>query len=236
MTRIYTFFEQAAGLVARSRQWVMARMPASLSGQSDLTRAAAAGAILFAFAGAGLGAKGGFNAFRVDAAAAGATVSVGWGYSWLALALGGAAAGAAVGAGAAYVGRLWLDTRRAGIALLAVGAIGGIVAGATWGTAVARERVVQVRAQHAAAAAPTSNGAPRVTVINGPVRLDGSVARAMNVPLLAFMLIGGTLVGALAARGLAHPAGFARTEEREPVRDDLGRTRFRGAPATSGAH
>jgi hypothetical protein len=89
------------------------------------------------------------------------------------------------------------------MALLAVGAAGGISAGSIWGGAVARERVVEVRAQHASAAPILSARGPSVSVVNGPVRLSGTVARDMNFPLLAFMVIGGTVVGALAARGLA---------------------------------
>jgi hypothetical protein len=57
----------------------------------------------------------------------------------------------------------------------------------------------------------------------------------MNLPLLAFMVFGGTVVGALAARGLVQPLGFSRRVETKPVRDDIGRARFNGAPATSGA-
>jgi hypothetical protein len=235
MSMMTTLSDRTRRFAAAARGRLPAGLPTfSLSGPSyELARAAAAGAILFGIAGAGLGAKGGFAAFRVDAAAAGATVSVGWGYLWLGLALAGAATGALVGAGAAYAARLWLDVRNVGAALLAVGAVGGILAGATWGSAVARERVVEVRAQHASAAPMAANRGPRVTVVNGPVRLDGSVAREMNLPLLAFMVLGGTVVGALAARGLAEPLPFARREAPKPVLDDLGRARF--APTTSGA-
>ena len=232
-----TLLDRTRSFAAAARAWVPAHLPkfAYTEPSCEIARAAAAGAILFGIAGAGLGAKGGFAAFRVDAAAAGATVSVGWGYQWLGLAVAGAMTGALVGAGAVYAGRLWLDVRHAGRALLAVGAVGGILAGATWGSAVARERVVELRAQHASAAAPARGSAPRVTVVNGPVRLDGSVAREMNLPLLAFMVLGGTVVGALAARGLAEPLPFARRQETKPVLDDIGRARFGGAPATSGA-
>ena len=188
-----------------------------------------AGALLFGIAAAGLGAKGGFAAFRVDSAAAGATVSVGWGYSWLGLALAGAVTGALVGAGTAYAGRLWLDARRAGAALLAVGALGGVLAGSTWGSAVARERVVELRAQQASAPSTDRARGPRVSVVNGPVRLDGTVNRAMNVPLLAFMVLGGTVVGLFTARGLREPLRFVRREEKEPILDDIGRARFQQA-------
>lgn len=195
----------------------------------DSCPAMTAGALLFGIAAAGLGARGGFAAFRVDTAAAGATVSVGWGYLWLGLALGGAATGALVGAGAAYAGRRWLDAARAGAALLAVGALGGVLAGATWGNAVARERVVELRARQASAPSYERARGPRVSVVNGPVRLEGTVTRAMNVPLLAFMLIGGTAVGLFTARGLREPLRFPRREEKQPILDDIGRARFQQA-------
>jgi len=181
-------------------------------GGCELARAAAAGGVLFGIAGAGLGARGGFAAFRIDTAAAGATVSVGWGNLWLAYAAMGAVGGAVLGAAALYATRTWLDTRRTGAVLLAIGAVGGVFAGATWGDAVARERVVEVRAQQANARTSPATAAPRVTVVNGPVRLDGTVEREMNLPLLAFMLLGGTAVGTLAARGLAEPMTAKRDE------------------------
>ena len=232
MKLLNTLFQRTKGLLDAARR----RLPARLSEfrpswpQGEVARAAAAGAILFGIAGAGLGAQGAFKAFEVDKAAAGATLSTGWGYMWVALAAAGAVTGALFGAGASYAGRRWLNVRYAG-ALLLVGALGGIFAGATWGSAVARERVLEVRAQHAKAKPLAANG-PRLTVINGPVRLDGSVARRMNLPLLSFMVLGGTLVGALAARGLAHPLSLARREEPKPVLDDLGRQRFHNSTPT----
>ena len=228
MTLINTLLRHADGLADRVRQRVPARVQVILTSDAsrDALRAAAAGAILFAIAGAGLGAKGGFSAFRVDAAAAGATVSVGWGSMWLGLALAGAAIGGLAGAGAAYAAGRWPGPRRAGAALLAVGAVGGVLAGATWGSAVARERVVEVRAQRASAAPLLSTRGSGVSKVNGPVRLDASVRRDLNVPLLAFMVMGGTVVGALAARGLAEPLRLGRREEVKPVLDDLGRQRF----------
>ena len=195
----------------------------------DACPAVSAGALLFAVAAAGLGAKGGFNAFRVDSAAAGATVTVGWGYQWLGLALAGAVTGALVGAAAAYAGRLWLDARRPGLALLAVGAVGGVLAGATWGSAVARERVVDLRARQALAPPPDRAPGARVSVVSGPVRLDATVSRAVNVPLLTFMVAGGAAVGLFTARGLAEPLRFARREAPKPILDDLGRARFQQA-------
>ena len=214
MTLVNTMFQRLGALLGAARGLWPSRLSfAGKDGARDMMRAASAGAILFAFAGAGLGAKGGFAAFRVDTAAAGATVSVGWGYQWFAYALLGAVVGAIVGAAASYGARTWLDARRAGTALLAVGALGGVVAGSIWGEAVARERVVEVRAQTAAARAPEAGTAPRVTVVNGPVRLDGSVEREMNVPLLTFMVLGATVVGAFAARGMAEPLTFFRREE-----------------------
>ena len=114
MTLMTTLLDRTKSFAAAARAWFPAHLPkfACTEPSCEIARAAAAGAILFGIAGAGLGAKGGFNTFLVDAAAAGATVSVGWGYLWLALALGGAVSGALVGAGAAYAARLWLHAAR----------------------------------------------------------------------------------------------------------------------------
>jgi len=216
MNLLNTTFQRARDLAAKVRSFVPARFACATDGTCELARAAFAGAILFGIAGAGLGARGGVSTFPIDRAAAGATVSVGWGYLWLALAAGGAFAGAAVGAGVAYATRRWLSQGLA-TSLLMIGALGGVAAGATWGSAVARERVVEVRAQPAAARPPAAAGAPRVTVVNGPVRLDGTVDREMNLPLLAFIVLGATVVGTLAARGLVEPLHLGRQTD-EPAR------------------
>jgi hypothetical protein len=217
MKLVDTMVQRTSSLLAAARGAIPAVVPARLrrlmaEGSCELTRAAAAGAVLFGIAGAGLGARGGFAAFRIESAAAGATVSVGWGNLWFAYAAGGAALGALLGAAALYAARTWLDARRTGLALLAVGAAGGILAGATWGDAVARERVVEVRAQQSSARVPAATGPQRVTIVNGPVRLDGTVERDMNVPLLSFMLLGGAAVGMFAARGVAEPVMSPRDE------------------------
>jgi hypothetical protein len=219
MNLLNTTFERAKALAAKVGAFLPGRLSCATEGAREIGRAAAAGAILFGIAGAGLGAKGGVSTFPVDRAAAGATVSVGWGYLWLALAAGGAAVGAVVGAGVAFAVRRWLEPRGVAGALLTIGALGGVAAGATWGSAVARERVVEVRAQQASARPPAAANAPRVTVVNGPVRLDGTVGREMNLPLLAFILLGGTVVGTLAARGLVEPLPLGRREAKaEPPR------------------
>ena len=207
----------AAALYGKAKALRLPRLPFPVPQSGDareITRAAAAGAALFALAAAGLGGRSGFQAFRVDAGAAGATVSVGWGYDWIAYAGFGAMAGAAFGALAAFVALRWLKSGAAS-ALLAVGAVAGVVAGTAWGGAVARERYVEVRAQHASA--PPMNTAGRganVSIVNGPVRLSSNVAREMNVPLLSFMILGATVVGAFAARGLAEVLPVERRAER----------------------
>jgi hypothetical protein len=188
----------------------------------DAIRAAAAGTILFGIAGAGMGARGGFNTFRVDAASAGATVSVGWGYQWLVWAVAGMAAGALAGALAGYVSNLRFRQRGAGYALSAVGVLGGVLAGATWGSAVARERVVHVRAQPTSAAPLNPSEGPTLSIVTGPIRLSGSVDRDFNVPLLAFMLLGGSVIGALSAKGLG-TMRFERSESFEPAENPLDR-------------
>jgi hypothetical protein len=188
-----------------------ARLPLPTSPAArDAVRAAMAGTILFGIAGAGLGARGGFNAFKVDPGAAGATVSVVWGQVWLVWAAAGMATGAFAGALVSYLANF--KQRGGATALLAVGAIGGILAGASWGSAVARERVVHVRAQPAIAKPISPNDGPTVSVVNGPIRLSGSVDRDINFPLFGFMLLGGTVVGALAARGLGE-SNYSRSGE-----------------------
>ena len=171
----------------------------------DVTRAAIAGTILFGIAGAGMGASGGISAYGVAKTAAGATVAVGWGPYWFLWTVLWAIAGAFAGAAAVMVARYFSSANGPRYALLALGAAGGIFAGATWGSAVARERVVEVRAQPAAAAPLLTGDGARLSVVNGPVRLTGSVARDVNGLLLSFMLGSGALVGVLAARGLATP-------------------------------
>ena len=237
MNFFQTILQRARALPEAALRLV-SRLPLPRWAAPELTRAAAAGAILFAIAGAGLGARGGFSAFRLDAATAGATVSVGWGYAWLAWAAAGAAAGTVAGAASAWLAqRRW--PQRAGLALLGIGALGGVLAGASWGSAVARERVVHVRAQPSAAAPIESRTRPTVSVVTGPVRLSGSVDRRVNLPLMAFMVLGGTVVGALAARGLADVLPLARREGHPPVLDDIGRPQFdagrRGNVAHAGA-
>ena len=233
MTQIKTILDRAGVAVRAAKDLAAARLPVLRGAAAgEVCRAATAGAILFAFAGAGLGARGGFSTFRVDAAAAGATVSVGWGYGWLAWAFAGAAAGALAGVLSALGARKWLRAERAPAGVLAVGVLGGVIAGATWGGAVARERVVEVRAQQTSAAPLPATRGSAVTVVNGPIRLSGAVSREMNLPLLAFMLLGGTVVGALVARGLPESLPFARSDERKPVLDDLGRPRHEPARPT----
>jgi hypothetical protein len=202
------------GAVLEKAKWLhLSRLPLPRSWPREIARAAAAGTILFGIAGAGLGARGGFSTFRVDAASAGATVSVGWGAAWLVWAAAGMACGALAGGIAGYLAHWGLRQRGAGYALMGVGVVGGVLAGATWGSAVARERVVHVRAQPTSAAPITPSDGPTVSIVTGPVRLSGSVDRDFNVPLLAFMLLGGSVVGALAARGLGETARLSEPEE-----------------------
>ena len=189
------------------------------SGKSaELVRPAVAGMILFGIAGAGMGASGGISAYGVASSAAGATVAVGWGPYWLLWTFVWAATGAVVGAGTAYLARLWSKPRGAAAALLVIGALGGAFTGATWGSTVARERVVEVRAQPASAAPIALGQGAKLSVVNGPVRLTGSVARDLNGLLLTFMLGSGALVGILAARGLSGPKPFdpATTQPFQP--------------------
>jgi hypothetical protein len=224
------FFQTIRGKVGallEKAPWLnLSRLPLPQSWRSrEITRAAVAGMILFGIAGAGLGARGGFSTFRVDAASAGATVSVGWGAAWLVWAAAGMACGAVAGGLAGHLAHWRLRERGAAYALLGIGALGGVLAGATWGGAVARERVVHVRAQPTSAAPLTPSDGPSVSIVTGPIRLSGSVDRDFNVPLLAFMLLGGSVVGALAARGLGETARLS-----EPEENPLDRADFNPAP------
>jgi hypothetical protein len=175
-------------------------LPSSPAGR-DMVRAAMAGMILFGIAGAGLFGRSGFDAFKIGQSSAGATITVGWGQVWLTWAAAGMAAGVVFGALCSFLFNL--KSHRGGArALLLVGIIGGILAGTSWGNAVARERVAHVRAQ-TSSSKPLTVGSKTLTLVNGNVRLSGSVDREFNFPLLGFMIVGGTVVGALAARGLA---------------------------------
>jgi hypothetical protein len=169
----------------------------------EIGRAAAAGMILFGIAGAGMSASGGIAAYGVASSAAGVTVAVGWEPYWLLWMIVLAAIGAAAGAASAYLARLLFKQRGAAVAVLFIGAVGGVLTGATWGSAVARDCVVEVRAQTASATPMIVGQGTRLSVVNGPVRLTGSVARDTNGLMLTFMLGAGALVGVLAARGLS---------------------------------
>lgn len=213
-----SMFQRTGALLGKAPWLRLTRFSLPSTGPArDVARTAMAGMILFGIAGAGLGARGGFNTFRVDGVSAGATVSVGWGYGWLVWAAAGLAAGAMAGTLAGYLANLRLRERGAAVSLLVIGALGGVLAGATWGTAVARERVVHVRAQPTSAAPLTPSSGPSVSIVTGPIRLSGRVDRDFNIPLLTFMLLGGTVVGALAARGLAESMPVARhADESQP--------------------
>lgn len=219
MTFFKTILQRTSALLEKAPWLRLTRLPLPGTGPTrDIARTALAGMILFGIAGAGMGARGGFNTFRVDAASAGATVSVGWGHGWLVWAAAGLATGAMAGTLAGYLANLRLRERGAAVSLLVTGALGGILAGATWGSAVARERVVHVRAQPASAASLTPSSSASVSIVTGPIRLSGRVDREFNIPLLAFMLMGGTVVGALAARGLAESVPVARPADESQSR------------------
>ena len=225
------------GAVVEKAKWLkISRLPLPRSWPREIARAAAAGTILFGIAGAGLGARGGFSTFRVDPASAGATVSVGWGSAWLVWAAAGMACGALAGGLAGYLAHWRFRERGAGYAMMGVGVLGGVLAGATWGTAVARERVVHLRAQPTSAAPITPSDGPTVSIVTGPIRLSGSVDRDYNVPLLAFMLLGGSIVGALAARGLGETARLSEPEENPIDRADFNRGPARPRATASRAH
>lgn len=173
----------------------------------EIGRAAGAGAILFGFAAAALGAQGAFEHKSDGTTATGALMRIGWGYDWAAYAAFGVVAGAAFGALVAWASRRFFPARAA-LAVLVIGAVGGVAAGGTWGSAVARERVLDLRAQHVSAPVPsatTLSAGQKFTRVNGGVRLTGSVGRNVNPVLMGFMLLTGTVVGVLAARGLAAP-------------------------------
>ena len=170
----------------------------------DLGRAAIAGAILLGIAGAGYRSANEFRKYGLGNNAAGATVQVAWGTSWVYWSLAGVVAGAALGAGFSYLSRKVWRERGAMRAVVAIGCLGGMAAGAMWGNNVARERMVRVRAQHASApvVAAQAPAGEKFSIVNGGVRLSGTVGREFNETLLAFMMLSGALVGVLAAKGI----------------------------------
>ena len=206
------------------RAWVSRLCACESVSSRELFRAAAAGAILCAVAGAGYGARGTLDPY-VAPSAAGATVTIGWESTWPLTALLGALLGAAAGAGATFLARMTFPRRGAATALLAVGVLGGTFAGATWGRAVARERVLEVKAQPANRPATAKRGGgTALDIVSGPVRLTGSVDRGFNVPMLGFMLVAGAGFGLLTARGLeprrseeAQDAAAAQPARRRPA-------------------
>ena len=203
MTRAMTMIQPVVARVLETVRGVPARLglPAVVI-PVEVAYTAAAGALLLGLAGAALGFDGGVNPFPVDKTAAGVSVKLYWGYAWVGYLALGLLAGAVFGGGVAYAGRLVNPRRGPLLALLFVGAVAGVSAGATWGKAVARERQFEVRAQQPfAKSVPLPRGA-EFSVVNGPVRLHGSVVRTMNYPLLAFMMLAGAVGGVLAARGL----------------------------------
>ena len=220
-------FQKARGIFARvtgatlrctrSTFRLFARPTALFRGRhAEYTRAAAVGLVLLGVAGAGYGFESSGGLFLpTDKNAALATVRIGVGTGWVNYALGGMAAGAVLAAVATFVARkLWRD-RGAVRVLVAMGIVGGVLSGATWGSAIARERVVEMKAQRLSAPpAPGAQAADkRFTVVGGGVRLTGTVGRDVNYVLLSFMLLSGAVIGVLAARGLALPPMAGRVDE-----------------------
>ena len=211
MTRAMTMIQQPFARAFDAVRGITARLGIpSLAIPAEVSRTALAGAILLGVAGAGMGFSGGVGAFPVEKTAAGVSVKLYWGYAWMGYAAMGLLAGAVLGAGVTYLLRFLSRQKGARMALLAIGALGGMTAGMSWGEAVARERQFEVRAQQPFAKSVNVPRGAEFNVVNGPVRLHGSVVRTMNYPLLAFMILGGTVVGLLAARGMADLNPLAR--------------------------
>jgi hypothetical protein len=169
---------------------------------AEVARSAVAGALMLGLACTALGLNGSLSAYSIDKTAAAVSVKMHWGYAWVGYLAVGLAVGATFGTLVGLAVRT-VTPRRGAAALLAVGAIGGLAAGATWGEAVARERGFEVRAQPPQTKAVPVPTGHAFSLVNGPVRVHGTVSRPMNYPLLAFLVVAGATLGALAARGLA---------------------------------
>jgi hypothetical protein len=199
----------ATGRCVRSTFRLFARPAALFRGRhAEIVRAAGVGLVLLGVAGAGYGFESSGGLFLpADKNAALATVRIGVGTGWVSYGVAGMAVGAVLAAAATFVARkVWKD-RGAVRVLVAMGVVGGVLSGATWGSAIARERVVEMKAQRLTAPpAPGAQAADkRFTVVGGGVRLTGTVGRDVNYVLLSFMLLSGAVIGVLAARGLALP-------------------------------
>jgi hypothetical protein len=172
----------------------------------DVLRAAVAGAVLCGLAGAPFGAHFGFEPFQGPGPAAGATVEAGWRFSG-ALGIGGlfacVAAGTLAGGLVAFVAGALSSARGSAAAVVAVGVLGGLFAGATWGQALAQECVLTISAYNVTAPRPLSGGGEGFSVTTGNLRMIGKLNRRTNVPVLASAILAGTALGAMVGRAMA---------------------------------
>ena len=175
----------------------------------DVLRGALTGATLFGLAGAIMAKRWGMAAYGLGGDGAGATVQESFGPEWPVGVAMGLAIGAALGAFIVFVAGAAYEERGSAAGIIVVGALCGGAFAATWGIDTARQRIVTVRAVPPGTTSSPPEWKPFFTVANDDVHLSGMIERKVNVPLLAFLVVGGTVVGALAGRGLvgAWPAG-----------------------------
>ncbi len=190
----------------------------------DALRGALVGLVLLGAGGAATARSWGGAAYGVNPGdAVGMEFRDGAMQGWPLGALGGAAIGAALGAAAAVVAGAAWEERGSAAAVVVVGAVAGGLAAFAWGDVAARDRAVVVRAERHGTASPAT-GTFRVG--NNDLRLAGDQHRPRNVPLLVFLVLAGTTVGALAGRGamgswpvgqFERPAGAAFEVKAKPV-------------------
>jgi hypothetical protein len=139
-----------------------------------------------------------------------------WDQAWPAGIVMGMAAGALLGAFLTFCAGAAFDERGSAVGVIVVATLGGVAVACVWGTTVARERVVTIRADPPGAP-PPANWSPYFKVSNATIEVSGTVEYRLDAPVLAFMVIAGAVTGALAGRGLVGnwPRGetFARPLE-----------------------
>ena len=169
----------------------------------DVLAAAVAGATFCGIAGASLGLHNHFDAFQEDGPVAGVTIGLHWQVFGILSFVTGVAMGALVGALAALIAGSLSCARGSAAAVVAVGTLGGIMAGATWGRVLAEEREMTVRAYTLPAPAPVRGGGEGFSVTTGNLQMIGKLNRRTSVSVLALVVFAGTALGWMAGRALA---------------------------------
>lgn len=168
----------------------------------DIIRGALAGLVLFGTAGAAMGYSRGLAAYGLEGAAVGATIFERWHQTWPAGILIGMVAGALLGGALTFCGGAAGEERGSAVGVIVVGLLGGIAVAAAWGSSSARHRTVTIRAE-LPGETPPAGWSPHFKVADSNLQLTGTVEHRLDAPMLAFMIVAGAVVGALAGRGLA---------------------------------